>query len=165
MTNLTRRAFVHRSGLALGAAATLGLPSAVSAAAPVVDLSESRRRTYAALARLMQGRNGTPLTGVQAELRTSEFARNYADVAPVTREYVDQVLDGVEASELGGFSAAASLQQDRRLAGWRNAPTLADDAGASDLTRRRRSLADAAMELASSPSVLACEMKLSALAI
>jgi hypothetical protein len=147
MTPLTRRAFVQRTGLAVGAAGTLGW-QAGSAGAASRALSPARQATFAAVVGAIHTANGRSMTAAQARRAARSFGEDYAAIDGGTRRYIDGMLDELERSEAGGFAAAGRRRQIARLRQLRHGRA-----------QRRRAYAAAAIELASAPSQLTSDIK------
>lgn len=143
MYGITRRRFVKRSGVALGAAGLANVSWAAGASA-ATGLSPARRAAYSALFVAVREANAIPVDGRMVAEAVTAFEGDYGVVHPATRTYIDSVLDEVEPGTLRE---------------WRHGKVRHDEPGATDLSRRRRAFAGAAVVWASCPTALSSEFK------
>jgi hypothetical protein len=115
MTRLTRRGFVQRSSVAIGAVGGIGLVAAPRAAVAAEDLTPKRRGTYQALVGLLAARNALPSDPRSVSAAGERFLVWHGDLPRSMRSHVNRVLDDVERGLPGGFAGTPSTGQAAHL--------------------------------------------------
>ncbi len=139
MSGLTRRGFVKRSSVAIGAVGGLGLAAAPRIAVAAEDMNPQRRGTYQALVGLLAARNALPSDPRSVGAVGERFLLWHRQLPRSMRAHVNRILDEVEGGLPGGFAGAPSTGQVAHLQQWRSGGG------------HRGSVAAAALALASPP--------------
>jgi hypothetical protein len=159
MRRLTRRGFVKRSGLAIGAVGVAGLRGDARATGQG-GLTPARRGTYQALVGVLAAHNGLRADARTVDGVTDSFARWYRESPRSMRAHVEKVLDDVEDVVPGGLTRAARSRQAAHLRRWRHGPS-----GGESRAGHRRAVVTAAFALASPPYGETNEIKLRPLSL
>lgn len=159
MDGLTRRGFVVRSGMTLGAVGALGLPWDAAAAEASLALSPARQRTYGALVATLAAANGMPSDDYLVASASEHFTGWYASLPTNQQQHVESVLDAMEGAAAEGFSRGTASTRLVTLSEWRHAPAQGNASEVSAQSLRRRAFAQHAISYASPPYGPTTEMK------